>query len=257
MRGSSRVVDKPVDAGFQRRRVVLRQVAHLPLEGAVARDDVDRGAAGDRADRHRRVRRVEAAVGPRARRAPAACSRPISRMISAAAADRADPEIGRARMPLASGDPGAEERQPLLPIGDLHRGRLADDRHRRPRQALAARTRISAGAPRQPTSSSWREGEMQRHRQRAPRRLRDQRQREGDKALHVGRAAAIEPAVASRSARTGRCAIPARRPARHRYGRTGSRRRARRSGPGPIVANRLALPSLALLSVAAMPCRAR
>ena len=107
--------------------------------------------------------------------------------------DRVDAALGRARMPLPPGDPGAEERQPFCRLATcIEVGS--------PTIAIAGRAspsgkaRISAGAPKQPVSSSWVKARCS-GTVSAPHRLRHQRQGEGDKALHVGGAAAIEPAV--------------------------------------------------------------
>ena len=107
---------------------------------------------------------------------------------------RVDAAVGRARMPLMPDDAGAEERAALLRIGDLHRGRLADDRQHRPRDAGRQRADQRRGAKAAGLLIMG-EGEMQRHLERALRHLRHQRQDERDKALHVGTAAAIEPAA--------------------------------------------------------------
>ncbi len=137
----------------KRRAVLAGDWAELPFEGAVAGDDVDRGAAGDPADVEARVGRVEAALGlrrsPAFGREPADLGDDLGRR-----GDRVDAAFGRARMRLVPGDPRAQELDALMRVGDLHLGRLADDRQPRTRRMPLGRPRISAGTPRQPTSSS-------------------------------------------------------------------------------------------------------
>ena len=127
--------DEGVDACLQRGRIVLRHIAQIPVEGAVARDDVDGGAAGDRANRQRRLRRIEAALRPRPGARFGGDPADLGDDLGSGD-DRVDAAPGRARMPLLPRHPGTEERAALLRVGDLHRGRLADDRQHRPSGAL-------------------------------------------------------------------------------------------------------------------------
>ena len=196
--------------------------AQIPIEDAFAGDDVDRGAAGDRADGERRVRRVETAFGPGARRAPRRASRPISAMISAAAEIALTPRSGALECPSLPDRCGCgRTRSPFA------HWRSASRSARRRSPAAAARCRLGQRLDQRRRAEAagllvMGEGEMQRHRERPARHLRHQRQDERDKALHIGAAAAVEPRRrALGQARTGRCAIPGRRPARHRCGPTG------------------------------------
>ena len=65
------------------------------------------------------------------------------------------PRVHQARMHLVAADVGAEAPAALVAGDDAHLGRLADDRPPPGGAGARASPRSSAGAPRQPISSSW------------------------------------------------------------------------------------------------------
>jgi hypothetical protein len=145
-------------------------------------------------------------------------------------------------MRIAAGDRGLEGVAALVPGAELELGRLPDNGQRGLAKApaeLRDQMRRAEAADLLVVGES----KMDRHLERARQHLRQQREAQGDEALHVRGAAAIEPAVALRQGEG--IAAPRLAFDRHHVGVAGEHEAARRVGAdaGPQVGLRLAVRS--------------
>jgi len=178
---------------LQRRGLGPRDGAAVPHEAAIARDDVDRGAALDLPNAHRGVRRIEARIaGTRLQRFGFAHEEADRRC---GHGDRIDAGVGIGGVAGLARDVGAEHGHTLVRVGKPHAGRLAHDR-RAGRREFAHVTRDQARSAQAAQLLVETQHEVQGVFQWQGEELRHQRERDGDEAFHIGSAAAVEACLA-------------------------------------------------------------
>ena len=164
-----------------------RQAAKLPLERAIARDDVARRAAGDHADMNAGEGRIESS-GRIALGAKGVADSVEFGDEQAGGVHRADALVQIGGVNLEAAHPRDMGGDALMRVRDLHRGGLADDHRRGPRQIDA-----ESGDRVERTEASRllvvAEQNMDRPLQRGGLELGDHREANGVEALHVDRAA--------------------------------------------------------------------